>query len=1111
MKDLLKSKEKLIEELQELRQENNSLKALNKKDNHEHNKSKDALDVNNSRLSMALQGGDMAWWEMDVQTGKVTFDKHKVEMMGYSPENFTHYTDFTRLVHPEDYTRIMDAMRGHFEGKYKNYEAEYRILSRSGTYIWFYDYGSVVKKDRNGKPLICTGFVYNITERKKAEEKLLFINKAMESTSDSIGILDAQGQPYYHNKAFSDLFGYRSAEEVTAAGGGSVLVNDRVVGEKMFGEILNSKYKSGELDMVTKNGRVFTTFVRTDTIKDSQGKVLGAIAIITDITERKRSKEVLRKSDQMLQTVLSNFPGIVFWKDRESNYLGCNQSFATRMGLISPAEIAGKTDYDMPWGATDINKYRADDMEVMENGKEKLHIIEMLHQADGETIWLDTSKFALRDSLGEVVGVIGISTDISRLKLAGLELILANKSLALQYEETGKRADELAVANKGLTIQNTENEKLKDELEIRVKERTGQLAETNLNLQKEIEKRKRKEEQLIIQSTALNAAANAIVISDISGVVEWVNKAFTGLTGYTRAEIIGKSPRALRSGKQGTDFYKELWETILAGKVWNGELINKRKDGSLYDEEMTITPLKNESGITVRFIAVKNDITDRKRAEEELKKAKNEAEDANKMKSEFLANMSHEIRTPLNSIVGFSNILREKLIGHKTYTEYLENIMLSSEMLLNLINDILDLSKVEARKMVIDCHPVNLKTVVREIEAVFQMKALDKGVSLNFHISDDIPESLIMDEKYLRQILFNLIGNALKFTHKGFVDVQIDMNQKAVDNQQVDLTFIIKDTGIGIQPEDLSSIFEPFIQVSKKDRNLYGGTGLGLSITRRLVELLGGTISVESEIDKGSVFSFSLFNVKIGSLQWDETEDNKNHNTSGIKFRNPVLLLTEDILSNRQVIKGYLEAYNITLIEAQNGEECLRAIKMQRPDLILMDLQMPVMDGYAAINIIKSDDSLKDIPLIVLSASGMKNQKDKVRMIADDFLLKPIYKEVLIAKLMKYLPYEESCTPERQQGLVLNKEPAKGKSMNKLSPDIKAEMIHSFMPAISKQLNTLNIDEIIGLVKEMEEYNKEMQNEGITEYCSLLSGFIQSFNILKINTTLKQLSSFINK
>ena len=491
MNDLFKTKKTLLKQLQELRQENNSLKALHEKVDR-HNLSDEALIETNSRLSLALKGGNMAWWEMNVKTGSVTFDKLKVEMLGYSPDDFNHYTDFTKLVHPDDYNRIMDAMSGHFEGKYKNYEAEYRIMTQSGAYIWFYDYGSVVKKDLDGKPLICTGFVYNITERKKTEEKVLFISKALESTTDAIGMLDAQGQPYYHNKAFSDLFGYRSAEEVTAAGGGSALFNDHVVGEKMFGEILNGKFKSGELDMVTKNGRVFTTFVRTDIIKDSQGKVLGAIAIITDITELKRSKEVLRKSDQMLQTVLSNFPGIVFWKDRESNYMGCNQSFATRMGLISPAEIAGKTDYDMPWGATDINKYRADDMEVLENGKEKLHIIEMLHQADGETIWLDTSKFALRDSLGQVVGVIGISTDISRLKLAGLELILANKSLALQYEETGKRADELAVANKGLTIQNTENEKLKDELEIRVKERTGQLAETNLNLQKEIEKRKRK-------------------------------------------------------------------------------------------------------------------------------------------------------------------------------------------------------------------------------------------------------------------------------------------------------------------------------------------------------------------------------------------------------------------------------------------------------------------------------------------------------------------------------------------------------------------------------------------------------------------------------------------
>jgi PAS domain S-box-containing protein len=1111
MNDLLKTKETLLKELQELRQENKSLKALYNKDDNDLNLSNDELIETNSRLSLALKAGNMAWWEMNVKTGNVTFDRLKVEMLGYSPENFKHYTDFTKLVHPADYNRIMDAMRGHFEGKYKNYEAEYRILTQSGVYIWFYDYGSVVKKDLNGKPLICTGFVYNITERKKAEEKLLFISKALESTSDAIGMLDVKGHPYYLNKAFSDLFGYESIEEIIAAGGGSVIINDPEAKKYIYGDIQKGKFQSGEVDMITKSGRVFPANERADVIKDSHGNVLGAIVIITDITERKQSMEVLRKSDQMLQTVLDNFPGVVFWKDRKSNYLGCNQSFATGAGLISPAEIVGKTDFNLPWSATEGENYRTDDTEVMDNGREKLHIIEMQHQSNGNVVWLDTSKFTLRDSVGQVIGVIGVSTDITRLKITEQELILANKTLGIQYGNTEKRAAELAIANEELHCQNEENEKLKDELEIRVEERTLQLAETNQNLQNEIEERKRNENELIIQSTALNAAANAIMISDNFGKIHWINNAFTMLTGYTIKEIIGQSPCLLKSGKQDVDFYKELWKTILGGKVWQGELINKRKDGSFYDEEMTITPLKDESGVIVRFIAVKNDITNRKKAEIELKKAKNEAEDANNMKSEFLANMSHEIRTPLNSIVGFSNILKERLTGHNIDTEYLDNIMLSSDMLLNLINDILDLSKIEAGKTVVNYHPVNLINIVSEIETVFRMKALESGVSLNFNFLNNIQVNLITDERYLRQILFNLIGNALKFTHKGSVDVQINIIQKIVNAGKVDLKFSIKDTGIGIQENELTSIFEPFIQASKKDRNRYGGTGLGLSITKRLVELLGGTISVESEIDKGSVFSFSLFNVEIISHQSKETEGNDTHFSQEIKFKNPVLLLTEDMLSNRQVIKGYLETLNITIIEAENGEECLKAIKIQRPDLILMDMQMPVMDGYTAINIIKSDDSLKNIPLIALSASGMTEQKDKIRMIADDFLLKPIYKDALIAKLMKYLPYEESILHEKLHNIVLNNEPTIEKSTDLLLPDMKAWMIQSFMPSISKQLNTLNIDELIALVDKLEVYNKEMQNNSLTEFCALLSGFIQSFNISKINITLKQLSSFINK
>ena len=326
-----KTNEVLQEEILELRQEITSLKALACNVNTKSKRTENITGDTSSRLESALQGGNMAWWEMDIATGNVTFAKRKVEMLGFSPENFTHYSDFTTLVHPQDYERIMNAMRGHFEGVFDHYEVEYRIMTKSGEYIWFYDYGSVVKKDSNGAPLICTGFVYDITDKKRAEERLL-------------------------------------------------------------------------------------------------------------------------KSENMLQMVLDNFPGVVFWKDRQSNYLGCNQSFATGAGLKYPSEIVGKTDLEMPWTSTETNNYLKDDMAVMECAKARLHIIELFRQFDGQVKWIDTSKLPLRDSNNQVIGVIGVSNDISTLKIAEQELINTNNELAFQNGEKEKRAAELVITNKELVF-----------------------------------------------------------------------------------------------------------------------------------------------------------------------------------------------------------------------------------------------------------------------------------------------------------------------------------------------------------------------------------------------------------------------------------------------------------------------------------------------------------------------------------------------------------------------------------------------------------------------------------------------------------------------------------
>jgi len=372
-------------------------------------------------------------------------------------------------------------------------------------------------------------------------------------------------------------------------------------------------------------------------------------------------------------------------------------------------------------------------------------------------------------------------------------------------------------------------------------------------------------EQVRVQSIALQAAANAIVITDNRGKVIWLNNAFTRLTGYGSEEMLGNPIEILQSGEHDDSYYQNLWKTILSGKVWQGEIINRKKDGNTYVEMQTITPVLNSKGDITHFIAIKQDITEQKKAAQALEQAIEEAETANRAKSEFLANMSHEIRTPMNAIVGMTELVLDTALDEEQL-DYIKTVKSSAFSLLNIINDILDFSKIEAGKLGLEKISFNLAGRLQNTLKMLSLRAHKKGVELVYHEHPGIPEALIGDPERINQIIINLVGNSLKFTEKGGIKVEIAVADKAgvmssKPGQKVDpvtLTFSVEDTGIGIAPEKQAMIFEAFTQADSFTTRVFGGTGLGLAITKHLVELMGGKIWLKSREGSGSTFFFTI-------------------------------------------------------------------------------------------------------------------------------------------------------------------------------------------------------------------------------------------------------------
>lgn len=524
---------------------------------------------------------------------------------------------------------------------------------------------------------------------------------------------------------------------------------------------------------------------------------------------------------------------------------------------------------------------------------------------------------------------------------------------------------------------------------------------------KDITERKKREEELAEQAELLNLTADAILICDMNSKIIFWNESATSLYGWTKEEALNSLSHELLK----TIFpisLDEINKSLEKTGHWSGELIHTNRQG----EQVIVMSrwaiqFSSSSGKPIKIFKTNTDITDRKKAEVALAKAKDEAEQANRAKSAFLSMMSHEIRTPLSAIVGFSELLRDLSLSVESRKEFIDIIGRNCCELTRLIDDILDLSKVEAGHIAIEKMSVFVSDLVADVMRSLTPKAQQKGIALNVYFDSNVPVTIISDPTRLRQILLNIIDNAVKFTEKGRVDVQVKLFGHS-PNENPKMAFIVKDTGIGLSLQAQMRLFKPFTQADTSTTRKYGGTGLGLILARELARALGGdVILAESNIGHGSTFIITvdpgeIEKTTINKIACESANALCDRQEAAKKLEGAKILIAEDSPDNQQLVQMILEREGASVSFADNGADALNMALAKNFDLILMDMQMPILDGYEATKELRRLGY--EQPIIALTAHAMREERDKcLKVGCSDYVTKPIKQKDLIYLISQYI------------------------------------------------------------------------------------------------------------